>query len=124
MASLAARVATKYLCNKSLSITSSSIYHRLSSFTTTQEKKQQQQPSQNNSKSRQQQIHSSILGEHIDELEEEHSYDRLSGISSSDDFVGVRGHSSVIDKADFAQARIGDVLEIPYECTISDFWRV
>eukprot|EP01084_Bolivina_argentea_P109048 194918_1 len=61
----------------------------------------------------------SILG---DELFEEHSHDRSSPISS-DEFTGVCGHSSVIDKADFAQARIGDVLEIPYEVTASDFWR-
>ena len=63
----------------------------------------------------------SILG---DELQEEYSVDRSSTSLSPDEFVGVRGHSSVIDKADFAHARIGDVLEIPYEVTASDFWRV
>ena len=59
----------------------------------------------------------------MDELEEEYSFDR-SSTNDDNDYVGVRGHSSVIDKADFAQARIGDVLEIPYEVTASDFWRV
>ena len=62
----------------------------------------------------------SILG---DELSSEYALDRASPISP-DEFVGVKGHSSLIDKADFGQARIGDVLEIPYEVTASDFWRV
>eukprot|EP01083_Nonionella_stella_P064339 167584_1 len=69
--------------------------------------------------------HTSILGEHMEDmdLEDEYSLDRGSGVVDKGDFVGVRGHSSVIDKADFAEARIGDVLELPYEVTPSDFWR-
>ena len=109
--SLLARYATKYLCNKSLLPSASSI---IRSFTTTQDKQSPPKPST---------VHTSILGEHIDELEQEYAYDR-STTNNDGDFVGVRGHSSVIDKADFVNARIGDVLEIPYEVTASDFWRV
>ena len=106
--SFAARHATKYLCNKWSPIMQFSI---IRSFTTTIQDKHSST------------IHTSILGEHIDELEQEYSFDR--SLSNDDgDFVGVRGHSSVIDKADFATLRIGDVLEIPYEVTASDFWRV
>lgn len=107
--SLATRYATKYLCKKWLLPSSTTTISR--SFTTTKDKEASST------------VRTSILGEHIDELEQEYSFDR--SLSNDDgDFVGVRGHSSVIDKADFVNARIGDVLEIPYEVTASDFWRV
>mmetsp|Transcript_61186 Transcript_61186/g.97357 ORF Transcript_61186/g.97357 Transcript_61186/m.97357 type:complete len:484 (+) Transcript_61186:800-2251(+) len=114
MAALIARTASKRLCYRSILASPSSL-PCFKSFSTDQTR----------GKSR-----STILGEHWEELEEEFSLDRAdadppkSRVESLDDaFVGVRGHSSVIDKADFAHARIGDVLEIPYEVTASDFWR-
>merc|ERR1719295_505523 len=61
----------------------------------------------------------SILGEHSDEEALDAELDRGSTFSDGG-FAGVTGHS---DKADFANARIGDVLEIPYEVTASNFWR-
>ena len=67
-----------------------------------------------------------ILGEDTDELEAEDAFDRGGTHfgNGPQDFNGVIGHSSVMDKADFANARIGDVLEIPYEVTAGEFWRV
>ena len=71
-------------------------------------------------------VRSSILGEDSDELEAEDAFDRGGAHFGCGpmDFEGVIGRSAVMDKADFANARVGDVLEIPYEVTAGEFWRV
>ena len=71
-------------------------------------------------------IRSSILGEDNDEFDAEDAFDRGGAHFGSGpmDFDGVSGHSAAMDKVDLAMVRIGDAIDIPYEVTAGEFWRV